>query len=130
MSIDLSTSRLLWTGMASHLIGDCFDLAKPFIDQGYNGLDPHVRFVSTQLSIDCHLSSESVLLLVRASKEWDAEIVARSVVEGTLKYCYMLEGTESETEQRATEFWDTLPSYVAARRSDRAKKDPRQSRRS
>jgi len=69
---------------ASHLIGEYFDFAKPYIDKEFRGLELKVRFVSAQLFIDCHLTSESILLLVRAEKEWDAELLARSVVEGTL----------------------------------------------
>lgn len=59
-----------WAGLASHYIGRCFDHAKAYIDNDYAGLDPLVRFVVAQLYIDCHLSSESVLLLVLNQKEW------------------------------------------------------------
>jgi hypothetical protein len=85
-----------WSGLASHFIGECFDLAKPFIDSGYQKLDPLVRFVAAQLFIDCHLSSESVLLLIREQKEWDADLIVRSVMEGSLKFSYMMDGSVDE----------------------------------
>jgi hypothetical protein len=118
---NLTAPKITWTDLASHLIGECFDLVKPYLDQDCERLDPEVRFISTQLFIDCHLSSESVLLLVRANKEWDAEMIARSVVEGTLKYCYILVGTADQAKSRSIEFWDILPSFAEARRSERAK---------
>jgi hypothetical protein len=96
-------------------------LAKPYIDDGYEGFDPLVRFVTAQLYIDCHLSSESVLLLVRAQKEWDADVIARSVMEGSLKYTYMLEGKPEEIRAKVHEYWTLLPRFYAIKHSDRAK---------
>jgi hypothetical protein len=110
-----------WAGLASHLIGECFDVAKPYIDKAYEGLDPKIRFVTTQLYIDCHLTSESVLLLVREGKEWDADLVNRSVTEGSLKYVFMLLGTQEEISCKVREYWDVLPSFAAIRRSERLK---------
>jgi hypothetical protein len=110
-----------WAALASHFIGDCFDLARPYIDKAYDGLDPLVRFVAAQLYIDCHLSSESVLLLVREQKEWDADIIARSVLEGSLKLTYLLEGTAEEGKAKAHEYWYVLPLFHTIRRSERAR---------
>lgn len=109
-----------WAGLASHFIGECFDVAKPYLDKDFVEIDPYVRFVSSQLFIDCHLSSESSILLVQAAKEWDADIINRSVTEGTIKYVFMMSGDESETKQKAYEFWDQLPSYASIRHHDRA----------
>ncbi len=121
MEFELTTPLLSWTSSASHLIGEYFDFVKPYIDQEYDGIHPQVRFVNAQLFIDCHLTSESVLILVRAQKEWDADLITRSVVEGTLKYVYMLVGTAEESRQKVVEFWETLPSFATVRRSERAK---------
>lgn len=73
-----------WVSQASHLIGDCFDIAKPYLDRDFPGLPAQIRFVVAQLFIDCHLSSESSLLLLREGKEWDADLVGRAVMEGSL----------------------------------------------
>lgn len=110
-----------WAGLASHFIEDCFDLAKPYLDQAYDGLDPLVRFVAAQLYIDCHLSSESVLLLVREKREWDADVIARSVMEGSLKLTYMLDGSAEEVKAKADEYWNVLPLFRAIKHSERAK---------
>jgi len=111
-----------WSGLASHLIGECFDLAKPFIDSNHQELDPLVRFVAAQLFIDCHLSSESVLLLVREQKEWDADLISRAVMEGSLKLTYMLDGSAEEVKTKVHEYWNLLPQFSAIKHSERAKR--------
>lgn len=111
-----------WTSHASHLIGECFDAGKPMLEDGYAGLPPLARFVCAQLSIDCNLSSESVLLLIRAEKEWDADLIARSVMEGSFKLTYMLQGSYAEIEEKANEFWHVLPLFYAIRHGENAKK--------
>lgn len=125
--------RLLqsWAGLASHFIGECFDQAKPYIDNEFKGLDPLVRFVSAQLYIDCHLSSESVLILILNQKEWDADLVTRSVLEGSIKLVYMLHGDAEQKLQKAHEFWNVLPLFSSIRHSEKlqrllgALKDPK-----
>jgi len=109
-----------WAGLSSHFIGECFDTAKPYLDQQFEGIDPYVRFVSAQLFIDCHLSSESSLILVREAKEWDADMITRSVMEGTIKYVFLISGESSEVRQKAFEYWELLPNFSAIRHHDRA----------
>lgn len=111
-----------WASQGSYYLGECFDLSKPFLDQDYKGIDPHVRFVSAQLYIDCHLTSESVFLLIQQGKEWDADILVRSVMEGTIKYIYILDGSQEEAHKKATEFWHVLPSFSDIKHSFRAQK--------
>ena len=111
-----------WGGLASHVIGDYFDYAKPFIDNDYSGIDPLVRFVAAQLFIDCHLSSESVLLLIQEQKEWDADLIARAVMEGSLKFTYMLDGSAEEVKSKVNEYWELLPKFYAIKHSERARR--------
>ncbi len=108
-----------WTGLSSHFIGECYDIATPFIDKDYKGIVPYVRFVSSQLFIDCHLSSESSLLLIRSGKEWDADIINRSVMEGTVKYVYLLFGSNERVKEKAVEYWEILPDYSSIRRHEK-----------
>ena len=74
------------------------------MDQSCAGLPPLVRFVAAQLFIDCHLSSESVLLLLCAEKEWNADLLVRSVLEGSLKLTYMLRGSQEEAAIKVREY--------------------------
>jgi hypothetical protein len=110
-----------WSGLASHFIGECFDLAKPFIDKDYTGIDPIVRFVAAQLFIDCHLSSESILILIREQREWDADLITRAVMEGSLKLTYMLLGSGEEIGRKVNEYWNLLPKFSMVKHSERAK---------
>ena len=112
----------LWAALASHFIGECFDAAKPTVEEGLSEINVLVGFVAAELFIDCHLSSESVLLLVQEQKEWDADIIARSVLEGSFKFTYMLHGTSDEIKAKVIEYWDVLPGFASIRHSERAKR--------
>jgi hypothetical protein len=92
------------------------------LDSEYAGLPPLTRFVCAQLFIDCNLSSESALLLIRAEKEWDADLITRSVMEGSFKFTYMLEGSCAEVEEKANEYWRVLPLFYRIRHGENAKK--------
>ena len=110
-----------WSGLSSHFIGECYDIAAPFLDKNHHDLDPFVRFVSSQLFIDCHLSSESSLLLIQSGKEWDSEIINRSIMEGTVKYVYLLFGSTERVKEKAYEYWHILPDYSSVKRHERLK---------
>ena len=109
-----------WTSLASHYIGEHFDHCKPYLDMDYDGLHPMLRFVSTQLYLSCHFSSQSSLILLREGQEWDANIINRSIIEGVVKYVYMLQGSDEEKLNKVKEYWEILPDYAAVKRSDRA----------
>lgn len=117
----MPSSPAAWAAEASHLIGDCFDHAKPYLDQAYEGLPPLVRFVAAQLFIDCHLSSESSLLLIQSGKEWDADLIARSVMEGSVKLTYMLYGSSPEIQLKVDEYWHVLPLFAVIRHGEHAR---------
>lgn len=112
----------LWAASASHFIGDCFDCVQPYIDRDFPGLPAKIRFVSAQFYLDCHLTSESTLILIKEARGWDAEILARSVMEGTIKYYYMLSGNISEISRKVAEYWDLIPLFSSLKHSQRAKK--------
>ena len=117
----MSASPEVWAAEASHLIGECFDQAKPFLDQDYEGLSPLVRFVAAQLFIDCHLSTESSLILIQSGKAWDADLISRSVMEGSVKLTYMLYGSTAEIELKTEEYWHTLPLFSVIRHGEHAR---------
>jgi hypothetical protein len=108
-----------WARLASNFIGECFDQAKPCVDNEFTGIDALVRFVSAQLYIDCHLSSESALILILNQKEWDADLITRSVLEGSFKLVYMLYGNAEQKLRKAHEFWNVLPLFSSVRHSER-----------
>lgn len=67
------------------------------------------------------ITSESIIFLLVERKEWDAIILLRSVMEGTAKYFYILQGNKNETLDKAYEFWCVLPEIANIKHSDRVK---------
>jgi hypothetical protein len=75
---------------------------------------PNHRRALKLLSTACLGSSQSVLYLVRGLRLWDAEIVIRSVFEGTMKFVYLLENPTTFAE-RCTEYSEVLPTISKLR---------------
>lgn len=105
---------------SSHFIGQCHDLVSSFISKEDPEPDKDVQSVCAQLYIDCQLTSESALVLVQVGKEWDAEILIRAVLEGTVKFLYIFHGERSKIIRRVSEYLDILPDFGAIRRHDKA----------
>ncbi len=72
------------------------------------------------LSTSCLRSVGSVLILLENDSHWDAEIVLRSVVEGTIKFAYML-SDPSEYRRRLKEYGRELFDISLLKTHDRAK---------
>ena len=102
------------------MLGDCYDIISSLYDRIWP-IDFWVKFVSVQLFLQCQLTSESIICLLGERKEWDASILLRSVMEGTAKYLYILQGNKNETLEKAYEFWCILPEIVDVKHSDRVK---------
>lgn len=109
-----------WAKQASHCLGDTYDTCNPFLDKDNTLLEPSVRFVSAQLQISCHLTSESIFLLILNGKIWDADILLRSVLEGTFKFVYLLIGSPEEQKRKANEYWNIMPDMARLARHYRA----------
>lgn len=65
-------------------------------------------------------SSESVFLLTAYGQLWDAEMVLRSVIEGTLKFAFLLE-SRAEFDGRHTEYGDNLFEIALLKDHQKAK---------
>ena len=111
-----------WAKQASHCLGDTYDVCKPFIENDSTILKPPVRFVSAQLQISISLTSESILLLILNSKIWDADILLRSVLEGSFKFVYLLMGSPEDRYRKAEEYWNIMPEMARLARHQRATK--------
>jgi len=66
-----------------------------------------------ELNNACAISTDSALLLVTGMHLWDADILARSIAEGSLKALYILLADGVELETRAHEFFETIPRFQA-----------------
>lgn len=69
----------------------------------YKQWEPLEHRTVGELLSACARSSESVLLLCAYGQLWDADVVGRSVVEGTLKLVYLLQSQET-FQQRHQEY--------------------------
>ena len=110
-----------WMTVSSYLLGKYYDLASSIFSTCSEKLPRLVHFVLAQLFLQCHLTSESIIFLLAERKEWDASILLRSVMEGTAKYLYILQGNKNETLDKAYEFWCVLPEISDIKHSDRVK---------
>jgi hypothetical protein len=81
---------------------------------------PHDRRALMSLSAACLGSTTSVLYLVAGKRLWDAELVMRSVIEGTLKFGYLLE-TPADFSARCGEYREALPALAKLKRHKKAR---------
>lgn len=51
-----------------------------------------------------HSTSESILILLLNQAIFDADVLLRTVMEGTIKYCYLMTGNEEEKKERYVEY--------------------------
>lgn len=104
-----------WSSKCSFVLGEYFDLCKPFFF-GEPRIDPKLQFVLQQLGNSCHLTSESVFLLISNVKLWDSDILIRAVIEGTFKYLFLCVGSQEERETKLNEYWEDLPEINRIKR--------------
>lgn len=60
--------------------------------------------VTVPLFTALHSTSESALILLENQAVFDADILLRTIMEGTIKYCYLMQGSEAEREGKYHEY--------------------------
>lgn len=60
--------------------------------------------VVVPLFTSLHSTSESILILLLNKAIFDADVLLRTVMEGTIKYCYLMTGTEKEKQEKYAEY--------------------------
>lgn len=60
--------------------------------------------VTVPLFTTLHSTSESILILLLNHSIFDADVLLRTVMEGTIKYCYLMTGTDEEKKERYIEY--------------------------
>lgn len=116
---DVQPKLTRWASICSFALGDYFDLYKAHFPVAV-GLDEKEQFVLTHLSASCHWTSESALLLVSNVRLWDAEMLIRSVLEGTYKLAFLCVGDSKERSVKLEEYWETMPEMALIKRHKRA----------
>lgn len=107
MPSNVREQLLALTSKCSHTLHDNHKTAADFLNSGAIKSQRLVRNLGMLLN-SCHLTSESALILVAYCKLWDADALVRSVIEGTYKFAYLCLGSDSEIEQKLTEYEDDL----------------------
>lgn len=60
--------------------------------------------VTVPLFTTLHSTSESILILLLNQSIFDADVLLRTVMEGTIKYCYLMTGTDDEKKEKNIEY--------------------------
>ena len=110
-----------WAYRAQTLMHQSLPVMKQFFDEE---APEHEKsdFVLGQLSTNCLMITESAILLTSALRLWDAEILVRSVLEGSIKFFYLCEPGEAERLQRVKEYSEDLFEIHRLKRHLRAEK--------
>lgn len=108
-----------WATRCQQALTSLTELLQPFFARP-SPVSEQASFVLGRLAMHCTLTSDSVLALILLGKLWDAEMLTRSVVEGTLRFVFMAAQDPSERERRVSEYWDDLPTIALLKTSRRA----------
>lgn len=66
------------------------------------------QYATVSLFTSLHSTSESILILLLHGALFDADVLLRTVIEGTIKYCYLLNGNNDEKEKKYIEYKNIL----------------------
>jgi hypothetical protein len=108
--LDSSVSSLV--DLADVRLPELMALMKPVATfEGFTDEQRQVLVLGWLSAAACRASG-SALLLVSFGKVWDAEILTRSVFEGTLKFCHLL-SDRNQFASRLAEYEEALPAISA-----------------
>jgi hypothetical protein len=108
-----------WVNGCSDILHEYLELTCSSLNAS-GELNADLKRVVNTLTISCHLTSESSLILVGELKLWDAEMLVRSILEGTTKLLYICTGNNAERMQKAFEYEQILPEIKELNRHKRA----------
>ncbi|WP_079914821.1 DUF5677 domain-containing protein [Paenibacillus sp. 32352] len=104
---------------ASQLLRESLSICTPlYKDQ--SGVPDLIQFVVSNLFTACFSTSESALLLISKYRLWDAHILYRTVLEGTIKLMFVAQGNEHEILEKCNEFWNVIPEMKLISRHKKA----------
>lgn len=87
--------------LADKLIKDVINTLSPIYKE--NG--EKFQDVTVPLFTSLHSTSESILVLLSFNSAlFDADVLLRSVIEGTIKYCYLMSGNNKEKNEKYLEY--------------------------
>ena len=90
---------------------------KPFF--GTMGRNDVSKFALGNLNTSCYSTSQAATILIQNGALWEAEMLGRSVFEGSCKFAYLCAGTSSERVAKANEYLYVVPELATMRRHRR-----------
>lgn len=114
-------SRTDWCTEASKCFDDYSEVCMPYLTTKQAKLPSLVQLVTNQLYTRSAQSSKSTLMLLAESNPWDADILLRTVIEGSAKLSYLLNCNVEKMNERAEEYWVIMPKSMEIRDSERAR---------
>ena len=89
---------------ADSLLKNLFFALAPFYKKEHG----EQQDVTIPLFTTLHSTSESILILLLNQAIFDADVLLRTVMEGTIKYCYLMTGTDEERCKKYLEYKESL----------------------
>lgn len=89
---------------SDNIMKNFITILSPFYKDGFD----ENQYVTTSLFLSLHSTSESILILLLHGALFDADVLLRTVMEGTIKYCYLMNGNDDEIHQKHIEYRDIL----------------------
>ena len=108
-----------WVHDAAFLSANLFLATKERLDTNAHEIGVSARALHP-LAVSCVSTSESTFLLLNSVKPWDAEMLLRSVVEGTAKFLHLSHGTPDERQEKFVEFDIDVPEINRIKRHKRS----------
>lgn len=106
-----------WYSQTNSLLDELSESSYPYLFKEANSVISELHlWLLSWLSISCEMTSASVITLIKNGMLWDAEVLMRSIVEGTVKFVYLSYGKEHELQAKLTEYWNILPETARLRR--------------
>lgn len=111
-----------WAGECTDISLNYFNICESTLLSNISKLGNKLVFLLQQLATSCQCVTESSILLIRNSYHlWEADVLVRSALEGTMKYLYLCTGNEEERINKAIEYLDDLPIIYQLKLNNKAK---------
>ena len=107
-----------WAARAQEALEESLRLLKPFFGSPTK-FDEREEITLVRLSASCYLTSESAAFLISGARLWDAELLCRSVLEGTYKFAFLCHPNPAVRAVRFDEFLIDFPESNRIKKHDR-----------
>lgn len=79
------------------------------------------QYVTIPLFTNLYSTSESILILVQEKGIWEADTLLRTLIEGTIKYIFLMSGDVKENDAIIKKYYYTIPEIKKISEHKKAK---------